>query len=295
MANFSDPTMLYQQDVETVSEKLISETLGLECSFPIDLFKIIEMWGIDINWINDASKDFLAKIELTACPLITINSEFSFSDIQKGVVPLTKLNNLRFSIAHELGHLFLNINHKSLRERMLIFNTKKNADLYTRITEFSADNFASALLMPKFALKNYLSYDKNPKTAAENISNAFGVSLTSAFLRLAKTSENITACVQINRNTKNIKHVSYSKSWSDIGTEHRPYKVLFLSKKTDIPKMSATNTVLNNPESGAKNIRTTLPLERWFENYQGEHKIHEWPYLFEHNIVTFLEVEYPEF
>ncbi len=295
MANFSDPTLLYQQDVDIVAERIIKETIGSNATFPIDLFSIIDAWDIEVKLINDVNIDFQARIELGVAPCITINSEFSLEDIKSNNLPLIKNNNLRFSLAHELGHLFLNINSAKLRERMLINNTKRNADMYTKITEFQADNFASALLMPKYAMTDYLNYGNNPKSCAETISNHFGCSLTSAFLRLARINENIVACLQVDKKTRTIKHLTYSKSWKDIGHEYYPYKELFICKQTILPKLSATNSVLKNSESSAKNIKNKMNLTNWFENYDGDYCISEWPYLFEHNIITFLEVEYPDF
>ena len=52
MANFSDPYLLNKQDIEATAKEAINCSIGIDCDFPVDLFAIIEMWGIDVEVVN---------------------------------------------------------------------------------------------------------------------------------------------------------------------------------------------------------------------------------------------------
>lgn len=295
MANFSDPYLLNKQDIEATAKEAISSSIGLECTFPIDLFKIIEMWGIDVETKNNVEGSELALIHLTQCPKIIINTEYKIEELKEKIITNSQnFGNLRFSIAHELGHFFLKAhNNEETRNKMIINSSQYYKNKYIGMTEYQANQFAAALLMPEFAMNDYLNYQNKPIEMAQKITNAFGVSLTTAFLRLAKLSHNIVACIHVDIKDKTIKHVEYSKPWNDIRYEYYPYKVLMLNKKTIIPKYSATNKLLNNPKSNVNCIKNQMPIERWFDEYEGELTLYEWPYLFSDRIITFIEVESP--
>ena len=296
VANFSDPALLNKQDIEAVSRWLIKNSVGENCTFPLDLLAIIEAWGIETEYINDNSLDYVAKITLTRCPRITINSQYNKDELKDfSKIDPKEAARLRFSIGHELGHFALNAhNDPDIRTHMLEENHSYFTDKYKRKVEAEADKFAAALLMPDFAMKNYLNYANKPLEAAQKISTDFAVSLTPAFLRLAKLSDNIVACLFIHTSTQKIKRVEYSKNWSDIRTEHYPYKCLYIDRNTEIPSGSATAKLLKNSEATVKGIRNSTNIDRWFSNYKGENKIHEWPYLFSDRIITFIEVDYPD-
>lgn len=295
MANFSDPYLLETQDIEAAAKNAISCSVGTDCTFPIDLFQIIEMWGIDVEVINNPQSRDLAKIFLTQCPKIVINFPSSLNDIKELVKhKAAQCGSLRFSIAHELGHYFLKAhNNEDIRVRMMNESTSYNRNKYEGMTEYQANSFAAALLMPEFAMNDYLNYTNKPIELAQKISKDFGVSLTTAFLRLAKLSQNINACIHVDLNSGKIKHVEHSKLWNDIRYEHYPYNVLKLNKSVSIPKYSATGKLLTNPESSVRNIRNQMPIEKWFDEYTGDNNLVEWPYLFSDRILTFIEVDYP--
>ncbi len=294
MANFSDPYLLNKQDIEATAKEAINCSIGINCDFPVDLFAIIEMWGIDVEVVNIPESSELAKIYLTQCPKIVINSAYDLDEIKELTISKAQEHgNLRFSIAHELGHYFLKAhNNEDIRTRMLQNNISHYQNQYTAMTESQANSFAAALLMPEFAMREYLNYSK-PIEMAQKISNDFGVSLTAAFLRLAKLSPNIAACIHVDLRNQTIKHVEYSKEWNDIRHEYSPYNVLILNKRTTIPKYSATNKLLNDSESSVNGLKNQMPIERWFDSYNGDLNLYEWPYLFSDRIITFIEIEYP--
>lgn len=292
MANFSDISFLPKQDVEATARYALTNSVGFDCSYPVDLFSIIESWGIDVV-AESSPETYLAKILLTQCPKIVINTQKSIEEIKAEIL----INpTLRFSIAHELGHYFLNkLNNEEIKNRFNNTNSNKQIKTFTAITEFQANEFAAALLIPEYSFKKYQNYDSKPLEMAQSISRDYVVSLTTAFLRMAKLSENITLCLHIDTKTSKIKHLAHSKLWDDIRHEHKPYWALKISKKSDIPKYSATNKTLMNPDSNSTGIRNNMPIDRWFEEYTGENTLNEWVYPFADRLITYIEVDIPDY
>lgn len=291
MANFTDVSFLPKQDIEATARYALTNSIGLDCSYPVDLFSIIESWGIDV--VSECSPEpYLAKILLTQCPKIIINTQKSIDEIKEEIL----INpTLRFSIAHELGHYFLNkLNNEEIKNRFNNTNSNKQINTFTAVTEIQANEFAAALLIPEHSFKKYQNHGDKPIEMAQGISSDYVVSLTTAFLRMAKLSENITLCLHIDKKTNKIKHLVHSKLWDDIRYEHKPYWALKISKKSDIPKYSATNRALMNPDSNNTGIRNNMPIDRWFEEYTGENTLNEWVYPFADRLITYIEVDIPD-
>lgn len=299
MNNFSDPSLLNKQNVEATAIQLLKDVFDENIQFPIDIFEILNMWGIPVEFVNEPAQKYLAKITLTSCPKIFINTPYSMEELVILKQDKTTWHRLRFSIAHELGHNFLKIhNDPNIRKRMKTnFNEpfKKNPQerRYESMTEYQANCFAAELLMPAYAMNNFLNYGNKPLAKAEEISQKFEVSLTAAMFRLAKLSPNIVVCIQINASSGIIEKFEYSKSFSDIRAEHRPYKALFISPRDNIPIQSASNKLLQDNTSSVQGIRNKFPIERWFPSYNGENSLSEWPYIIGDKIITFIEVEQP--
>lgn len=292
MANFTDVSFLPKQDVEATVRYALTNSIGLDCLYPIDLFSIIESWGVDVV-TKFSSEPYLAKILLTQCPKIIINTQKSIDEIRAEIL----INStLRFSIAHELGHYFLNkLNNEEIKTRFNKTNSNKQINTFNAVTEYQANEFAAALLIPKHSFKNYQNHNGKPLEMAKSISNDYRVSLTTAFLRMAKLSENITVCLHIDTQAGKIKHLAHSKLWDDIRYEHKPYWALKISKKSDIPEYSATNKVLTNPTSNNAGIRNNMPIDMWFEEYTGENTLNEWVYPFADRLITYIEVDIPDY
>lgn len=295
MANFTDISFLPNQDVESAARYAITNSIGLNTSYPIDLFAVINSWGIDI--ITEYSPEpYLAKILLTQCPKIVLNTSKTLNEIK--VEMKDNPNNyhtLRFSISHELGHYFLNkLNNEEVKNRINKTNSARQVNMFNAITEHQANEFAAALLIPEHSFKQYQNHNGKPIEIAQKISNDYAVSLTTAFLRMAKLSDNIVACLHVDSKTGTIKHIAFSKLWNDIRYEHRPYWALKLSKKSDIPRYSATNKVLKDITSSSAKIRNNMSIDRWFEDYTGDNTLNEWVYPFADRLITYIEVDMPD-
>ncbi|KZX14898.1 ImmA/IrrE family metallo-endopeptidase [Methanobrevibacter filiformis] len=141
---------------------------GIDNYTPIDIFSIIG------EKINNLTLIFLPlESEISGCCskndkdlLILINSNHS-----KG--------RQNFTLAHELYHLKFEEN-----EKWLVCSDEKYND-----SEKEADNFASSLLMPKCALKEYIEKNNIEKWSLENILKCeqfFQISHISMLCRLRK-------------------------------------------------------------------------------------------------------------
>ncbi len=125
-----------------------------------DLINILENLGIIIIQIKNSNNRF--------------NDFDGLSEIVNNVPVIVLLDNIkdgarqRFTIAHELGHLILNINNKDLDEEKL------------------CNRFASALLMPNEAVINEFGYSRGNINFFELIAfkNEFKVSYSAIVYRL---------------------------------------------------------------------------------------------------------------
>ncbi len=89
--------------------------------------------------------------------------------IEKNDPPQRKL----FSIAHELGHVFLNHQHTTVLFRITREDGKYQAE------ESAANSFAAHLLMPRFMLEEYMQKYNLSKADYKVLASIFGVPISS--------------------------------------------------------------------------------------------------------------------
>lgn len=94
----------------------------------------------------------------------------------------------RFTVAHELGHFYLDEHRKALVLRGAT-HVSFSEFASSRLVERQADCFASGLLMPKFLLGPRINSEPEPDlTLVRAVADDFDVSLTSMLVRWAQTS-----------------------------------------------------------------------------------------------------------
>lgn len=90
----------------------------------------------------------------------------------------------RFAVAQELGHLFLHMGYKISPK---LWGKQKNMVYYESkypLEEYQANDFAEALLMPKYVYKKVLDqYTVGNKVQTARIAEYFGVSVSTAYSR----------------------------------------------------------------------------------------------------------------
>lgn len=97
------------------------------------------------------------------------------------VSPLQNMERKKFTIAHELGHLFL---HMGYRINSELWNHQENSTYHRSgdsLEEYQANEFAAALLMPKKKYKEIM--DQNTVgniVKTSKVADYFGVSVSAA-------------------------------------------------------------------------------------------------------------------
>lgn len=145
----------------------------------VDLYNI----QIPIQNINDVVTKLGGRIEESID--IDNMSDGSIRKQDNGFViyvsPFQSIERRKFTIAHELGHLFL---HMGYRINSDLWNKQKNATYYRAgdsLMEYQANEFAAALLMPKKAYKEIMDqYTIGNVVETDKVASYFGVSVSAA-------------------------------------------------------------------------------------------------------------------
>ena len=161
--------MVRRTQIQDLAEAIREES-GI--ATPVDVFAAVESLGGRLKMVNNT--DYEAKIEKEGEGfLITLNE-----DVSEG--------RLRFSVAHELGHLFLHMG-------FLDDEKWSTADEYTdsvyyrfghTVEEYEAHEFAGAFLMPETEFIKVASRNEKDGTfSVDAIAAHFGVSTKAALTR----------------------------------------------------------------------------------------------------------------
>jgi Zn-dependent peptidase ImmA (M78 family) len=160
-----------REKIQNFAEK-VHEKLGLE--IPVDLPAVCQQLGGEVIG-EDLGEEIDAKIE---------KSGDSFRIIFNRNRPNTRNN---FSIAHELGHLFLHMGYLINPERWNSVSTYTDSVYYRfghDIEELEANEFAAAFLMPEAAYRHEVNKStKNGLCDISELAKRFGVSEEAAINR----------------------------------------------------------------------------------------------------------------
>jgi Zn-dependent peptidase ImmA (M78 family) len=199
---------------------------------PINPKKVAEKAGISVLPKNDC--------EPGVSGMLLRNGE------NFGILYATYLNNPgfeNFSIAHELGHYFLDGHPEQ------VF---KNSNIHASTAEFvtsdpierEADTFAASLLMPEDIFKDQLSRFEKGFTCIESMAKLCNTSLTATAIRYAELTEDMVVIIVSKNNI--VDFCCISDSIFKLKDIEKP-------KKGDkIPKDTATEAITNNPALLAK-------------------------------------------
>lgn len=174
-------------------------------SLPIDIFSVFELdMGLDVIPFDDLRLKY--KIDAALVPNMSgiyVDSE-AYLLWEKG--PIWKQNRLRFTVAHEIGHIEMHRNEaskvklNSIDEFLSYF---RNSEIRSAAKEREADEFAGRLLVPLNRLKSdFETFESAMAKAlpdwrdspeihtkfAEMLSPKYGVHSQSIQIRLTKES-----------------------------------------------------------------------------------------------------------
>ncbi|MEQ3691921.1 MAG: ImmA/IrrE family metallo-endopeptidase [Flavobacterium sp.] len=165
----------------------------------------------------------------------------------------------RFTIAHELGHYFIDNHRIGLKKGLLSPHpSNNNENTHFRI-EREADYFASCLLMPEEKFKKFILRKKFEFSIIKSLSEYFQTSITATAIRFADIG-NHPLMIVFGENGK-IKW-----KWS---SEDFPFKYLLYSDKIPEDSVMGEYFYQNKQISGTEDI---WPID-WF-NYVKNDDIH---------------------
>jgi len=214
---------------------------------PIDPFKIAA--GKDIICQKNSS----LGLGISGC-MMKVGDNF-------GILYSTKFSSegfLRFTVAHELGHYFMDGHVSHLFANGETLHQSQSGFLSSDAYEREADAFAAGLLMPKVLFQRAIDDAGEGINAIEQLASRYGTSLTATAIRLAKLSTEPIA-VLCSRGDK----VDFAVM-SDAMREN--YHLTWPKRGAGIPANSVT-AKLNSNET---NVRTSqrrageASLANWF-------------------------------
>ncbi len=165
---------------------------------PVDPFKVIAAEGELIRAEGDDFRDcFDGRLSFHAGRFLLIYNTRYNSWPRSGI----HHPKVRFTVAHELGHFYLD------PHREFLVNRKKPIESFTefesnRQVEREADAFATGLLMPEYLVGPRINYKVNATMAnLKEVANEFDVSLTSMLVRWTQLSDFpcATLCIRNDR------------------------------------------------------------------------------------------------
>lgn len=172
---------------------------------PIDIFTFTE---VDLRLNIIPFDDLAAKYDVEAALLIDFSGMYvdaeQYDLMEKG--PIWKLRRLRFSVAHELGHLFLHKGHHAYNSPLADFTAWTNDTSREKYRiEQEANEFGGKLLVPENRLKDYF------EKFAERIEPVMSNFRSSDVLR-SQFCESATGVFQVGEKTIDIR-LDREKIW----------------------------------------------------------------------------------
>jgi hypothetical protein len=217
-------------------------------SLPVDPFAIAAAEGIVCGQINSLSPG------VSGCLL---KSGDNFGIFYSGSFPNEGF--LRFTVAHELGHYFLDGHCEYIFSEGKIQHQSDSGfgseDKYER----EADTFAAALLMPEKLLRASPAWNKPGLKAIETLAESCGTSLTAAAIRYARLSDDaVTIICSI---ADRVQFAFMSRTLKD--RRDLPW----IKKNTVLPEGTATARFNRDQTNVAKarRVASTSTMETWFD------------------------------
>lgn len=163
-----------------------------------------------------------------------------------------------FSIAHELGHYFLEGHPDEIIKQGGTHLSRSNFVEGSSI-ELEADHFASGLLMPTHLVRQFLSEKQLGLDGIIALAEEARCSITAAAIRAAECSENPMAII-MSQNDK-VAYAFMTDGFKDLGQ-----RLTFLRKGSSLP-VSATRRFNENPDNVLKveRVYAETTLADWFD------------------------------
>lgn len=236
------------RDAEQIAEKLVRDE-GL--TLPVDVLSIARKREIHVEPKPASAKGVSGM-------LIRVGNGFAIAY----ATHIKSEGFQRFSIAHELGHFFLEGHSESVfRGGQMIHESHAGFSSGDQI-ELEADHFAAGLLMPSHLFKPEAGRHSDGFTAIENLADICKTSLTASAIRYAELTD---AAVSVVVSSSSTVHYCFASRAMRAANGYR-----HLKKGSVLPSDSLTrrfNQTLSNIQS-AKRDSDDTDLMAWFHTDQ---------------------------
>jgi len=185
-------------------------------------------------------------------------------NISKG--NLLSSNRGRYTLAHELGHYFIDSHRVSLRQGLIKPHPSKMTLFHTDKMEIEANYFASNLLMPKNVLRKFSGGRKFSFNIIKEISTAFNVSITSAVIQFSAIgTHEIFATFS---EQKNVKWFVRSSDFPNLPLRFKVGGIL--------PETTVVGEFFNKPDCKYTSVEKVF-IEDWFykNKYSPSYQLYE--------------------
>lgn len=159
----------------------------------------------------------------------------------------------RFSIAHELGHYFLDGHIDHVLPKGTLIHTSHAGFVSGDPFEMEADNFASGLLMPDRPFKRELEYYEPGFATVESMANVCRTSLTATAIRYTELTDDAVAVIISTGST--IDYCRLSETMKSLK------QMNWLKKGSLVPMNTATARLNGNPEWVARADRVDEEID----------------------------------
>tara|TARA_B100000780_G_C21118271_1_gene452690 strand:+ start:543 stop:1427 length:885 start_codon:yes stop_codon:yes gene_type:complete len=225
--------------------------------------KIAEEYGFNSFPINPKEIAEKEKIIVQAKPpeMEGVSGALIFSNNEVILIYSQQHNNAgfeNFSIAHELGHYFLEGHPEEIINKQGGTHVSRSNFVEGSSIELEADHFASGLLMPSRLVRNFLAERPVGLDSILALAKQAECSITAAAIRTAECSDYPMAIVMSKGNQ--IAYTFMTDNFKNLG------KLAFLRKGSPIP-VSATRTFNETPENilNIERITAETTLSDWFD------------------------------
>ena len=153
---------------------------------PVEVFDIIKNEKVLHAEGADFGTDFDGRLEYLGHKyLLAYNTRYNRDQFDSA----TLHPRMRFTIAHELGHFYIESHRNILRSGKIRYTCTTERFQAEKELELQADYFATGLLMPSRILSQVINRTPEPYLSKiRDVANKFQVSLTSMMLRWVKLS-----------------------------------------------------------------------------------------------------------
>tara|TARA_R110001592_G_scaffold49685_5_gene154670 strand:+ start:4250 stop:5134 length:885 start_codon:yes stop_codon:yes gene_type:complete len=225
--------------------------------------KIAEEYGFTSFPVNPKEIAIKEEIIVQAKPpeQAGVSGALIFANNEVILIYSQQHNNLgfeNFSIAHELGHYFLEGHPDEIINKQGGTHISRSNFIEGSSIELEADHFASGLLMPSHLVRQFLSERTVGLDSIIALADIAGCSITAAAIRSAECSDHPVAIVMSKGDE--IAYSFMTDNFKSLG------KLAFLRKGSMVP-ISETRTFNQNPNNvlNGEKINAETTLADWFD------------------------------